>query len=307
MTISDREQAAAKHRTPVDMKPPDSQKGMALVLVLWLVVLLSVLATGHARNVHIETKLASGHIDTARARALAEAGAQRAILDLLMPGTARQWPVDGTVGSFEFDGHDIFIAIRDATGLIDLNSAGSGPLSALISAAGVDQVTQQRIVDAILDWRDADDLTHLHGAEDDDYRAAGLSWTARDDAFASIDELLYVMGMTRDIFDQISPYLTIYSEQSGVNLEYAPPFLVSALTGQEIEVSEDHAADRSQVTGQSASGTFHIYASATTGNSTIFSLETVVQLLSDPERPFAVLYWREPMRTPFPTAERDGT
>jgi general secretion pathway protein K len=280
---------------------------MALVLVLWLVVLLSVLATGHARNAHIETKLASGHIDNAQARALAEAGAQRAILDLLMPDTARQWPVNGTVGSFEFDGHDIFIAIRDATGLIDLNSAGSGPLSALISAAGVDQVTQQRIVDAILDWRDADNLTHLHGAEDDDYRAAGLPWTARDDAFASIDELLYVMGMTRDIFDQVSPYLTIYSESSGVNLEYAPPFLITALTGQEIEAIEDVAAARNRLTSQPGSGTFHIYVSVTTGNSTIFSLETVVQHLSDPERPFAVLYWREPMRTPFPTAERDRT
>jgi general secretion pathway protein K len=267
--------------------PPGSQKGLALVLVLWLVVLLSVLATGHARNARIETSLVSRHIESAQARALAEAGVQRAILDLLMSGTTRQWPVNGTVGSFEFDDHDISIAIRDATGLIDLNTAGSGPLSALISAAGVDQVTQQRIVDAILDWRDADDLTHLHGAEDDDYRAAGLSWTARDDAFASVDELLYVMGMTRDIFDRVSPYLTIYSERSGVNLEYAAPFLITALTGQEIEAIRD--------------------VSATVGDGTIFSLEAVVQVLSDPERPFAVLSWREPMRTPFPASERDRT
>lgn len=307
MNTGKRGKAAAKYRSSACVqKRPGAERGVALVLVLWLVVLLSVIATGHARNAHTETKLASRHIDTAQARALAEAGVQRAILDLLMPGTARQWPVNGTVSSFEFDGHDISIAIRDATGLIDLNSAGSGPLSALISAAGVDQLTQQRIVDAILDWRDANNLTHLHGAEDDDYRAAGLSWTARDDAFASVDELSYVMGMTRDILDRVSPYLTIYSERSGVNLEYAPPFLITALTGQEIEAVGDVPAARNQVTGQPGSGTFHIHVSATVGD-TIFSLETVVQFLSDPERPFVVLYWRQPMRTPFPTSERDRT
>jgi general secretion pathway protein K len=299
------DKAAAKCWLFFDRMPPGSQKGMALVLVLWLVVLLSVLATGHARNARTETSLVSRYIETAQARALAEAGAQRAILDLLTPASARQWPVNGAVSSFRFDGHEISVAIRDATGLLDLNSASSEMLTALVSATGVDQMTQQRIVDAVLDWRDADHLTHLHGAEDDDYRAAGLSWTARDDAFVSIDELSYVAGMTRDIFDQISPYLTIYSEQSGVNLEYAPPFLISALTGQEIEVSEDYAAARSQLTGQPASGTFHINVSATVGDGTTHSLEAVVRLFSDAERPFAVLSWREPMRTPFPSSEKD--
>jgi len=299
------DKTAATHRRPFGRRPPGSQKGMALVLVLWLVVLLSVLATGHARNARIETGLVSRYIETAQARALAEAGAQRAIVDLLMPGTVRQWPVNGTVSSFRFDGHEISVAIRDASGLLDLNSANSEMLTALVSATGVDQMTQQRIVDAVLDWRDADNLTHLHGAEDDDYRAAGLSWTARDDAFVSVDELSYVAGMTSDIFDQISPYLTIYSEQSGVNLEYAPPFLISALTGQEIEVSDDHAAARRPVAGQSASGTFHINVSATVGDGTTHSLEAVVRLFSDPERPFAVLSWREPMRTSFPSSEQD--
>jgi len=301
-----RDGATATYRTPACSNLARSQKGMALVLVLWLVVLLSVLATGHARNVHTETNLVSQQMETAQARALAEAGAQRAILDL-MSGAARQWPTNGTASSFKFDGHDIYIAIRDASGLIDLNSANAELLGALISAAGPDQMTRQRIVDAILDWRDADNLTHLYGAEDDDYHAAGLTWSARDGAFTSVDELLYVMGMTADIFDRVSPYLTIYSERPGVDLEYAPPFLISALTGQEIEVIEDLTAAREQVSNQSRSDTFHIYVSASVGDGTNFSLETVVRLLSDPEHPFAVLYWREPARTTLPTSERGRT
>ncbi len=306
MMICRPEKAAAKCKAAANTKPPGSQKGLALVLVLWLVVLLSVLATGHARNVHMEASLVSRQMETAQARALAEAGAQRAILDL-MSDAARRWPANGTINSFKFDEHDISIAIRDATGLIDLNSANPALLSALISAAGTDQMTRQRIVDAILDWRDADNLTHLYGAEDDDYRAAGLTWSARDGAFASVDELLYVMGMTRDIFDRVSPYLTIYSETSGVDFEYAPSFLISALTGQEIEVIEDVAAARNQVTSQSRSGTFHIYVSATVGDGTNASLEAVVRLLADPERSYAVLCWRESVRMQVPTSERDRT
>jgi general secretion pathway protein K len=277
---------------------------MALVLVLWLVVLLSILATGHARNAHTETQLASGHIDTAKARALAEAGAHRAILDLLMPSAERRWSVDGTLRSFEFDGHRISIAIRDATGLVDVNSASPDLLAALISTADPDETSRRRIVDAILDWRDADDLTHLHGAEDEDYREAGMTWSARDGDFASVDELQYVVGMTRAIFDRVAPYLTVYSGRSGVNLDYAPPFLITALTGQEIAAAEDRTTGRARMTGQRRNGTFHVYVRASAGDRATFSLETVVRLFSEPEGPYDVLYWREAMRTPFPVAQR---
>ena len=307
MTANTRIGTYPRRATAAHSTPPRCQQGMALVLVLWLVVLLSILATGHARNARTEAQLASGHINAAKARALAEGGAHRAILELLMPANEQQWPVDGTVRSFELDGHAVAVAIRNATGLVDLNSASSGVIAALISSAEPDEKSQQRIVDAILDWRDADDLTHLHGAEDDDYRAAGLTWTARDGDFASVDELQYVVGMTRAIFDRIAPYLTVYSKRAGVDLEYAPPSLITALTGREIEAAEDRASGRAQATGQRRNGTFHVYVSASVGDRATFSLETVVRLFSEPEHPYGVLYWRETMRTPFPVPQRTST
>ena len=84
-----------------------------------------------------------------------------------------------------------------------------------------------------LDWRDGDDLSHLHGAEDDDYRAAGMPWTARDGAFETIDELKYLLGMPQQVFDRLAPLLTVYSGSSSLDLEFAPPFLVAALAGDE--------------------------------------------------------------------------
>jgi general secretion pathway protein K len=279
---------------------------MALIIVLWLIVLLGVMAAGHARNVHSDTMLAARQVELAQARALAEAGAQHAIISLLTQNNPQPLPIDGTFAGIEVDGHAVKIAIRDATGLVDLNAAGADLLADLISVSGIDPSTQRDIVDAILDWRDADELRHLHGAEDDDYLAADLGWTARDGAFAAVEELKYVKGVGQDLFDRLVPFITVYSGRPGVNLDYAPPALVSLLTGDHIERS----ARASPATGQAAagsslrgvrSGTYHVYATVAGAGKVVASLEMVVSISATPERPFTILERREPMRAPMPS------
>lgn len=288
-----------------DKRVPNKQRGIALVIVLWVIALLGAIAAGHASNVHSETMLAMQHVESARARALAEAGIQRAILGLLLRNSEREWPVNGTLQQLNIDAHAVDVAVRDATGLVDLNAADTGLLGALLAATGEDTSQQEKLVDAILDWRDADNLSHLHGAEDDDYRAIGFAWTARDAAFASVDELRYIIGMTARRFAKIAPYLTVYSGQSGLNLEYAPSFLISALTGQTVDtagnedgrpLSDNRSGDRTSA----RNGTYHIYSGAS-GNGGVFaSIEAVVNISASAELPFTILYWREPARFYFP-------
>ena len=282
------------------------QEGMALIIVLWLVVLLSVMAAGHARNVHTDTMLASRQLEFAKARAWAEAGVHHAIIELLAQNSAREWPVNGTINTVNIHGHDVGIAIRDATGLVDLNAATADLLAALLGATGTDEAWQQETVDAILDWRDGDNLRHLNGAEDNDYLAAGLVWTARDDAFATIDELKYVLGMRQDIFDKLAPFLTVYSGRSGVNLEYAAPFLVTALTGEYVEPAEQVLSGAGQTgastgTGGARNATYHVYVNAPGAAGVVASIEVVVRISATSDYPFTILDWREPMRPQFPT------
>lgn len=287
---------------------PGQQGGLALVMVLWLIVLLSIVATGHVHNVHTETRLATRHIEVATARALTEAGIQHAILELLVDDQSKPWPLDGTMGQIRFSESNINIAIRDASGLIDLNAANPELLTALVATLDTDSTTQQEIVAAILDWRDADDLLHLNGAEDPDYLAAGHIWSARDGAFASVEELRYVMGMTQQYFDELAPFVTIYSRQAGINIEFAPPFLVAALTGQEIEPVAARQIDaRRAGKSNNGSGTYHIYASTSATDGIGASAEAVIQLLSDDDRPYSILFWREPMRIHFSDDDVAGT
>ena len=286
---------------------PQRQRGMALIIVLWLIVLLGVIAAGHASNVHSETLLAMRHVETAKARVLAEAGIQRAILGLLRQTSGTEWPVNGTLQRLHIDNREVAVAVRDATGLVDLNAADAGLLGALLATTGGDASRQEEIVDAILDWRDSDDLSHLHGAEDDDYSAAGLAWTARDAAFASVDELRYVIGMTPQRFAAVVPYITVHSGQAGLNLEYAPLFLISLLTGRTVDTAAGDGGSTGspdkRLRGRAAArnGTYHVYAGAAGSGGVFASVEAVVNISASDEQPYAILYWREPARFPFPS------
>jgi len=51
-----------------------SQRGFALLLVIWVLAILAVLAAGFAAGTRSETRVARNLLDAAQARALAEAG-----------------------------------------------------------------------------------------------------------------------------------------------------------------------------------------------------------------------------------------
>ena len=270
----------------------DRQRGIVLVVVLWLVVLITVIGSSHARNMRIETTLAFNHVGTAKARALAEAGINRAIMELFVSNTDTRWPLNGTARQIQLDSGRVNIAIRDASGLLDLNTADPAQLEAVLEAAGTEEATRLRLVDAILDWRDKDSLRRLHGAEDNDYRHAGLDWGARDGLFASVDELRYVLDMTHELFERLAPYLTVHSGQSDVNLKYAPPWLFSALTSRELEGTESLAGRDTQ-----PAGPFHITAWATSHSGARASVEAVLSIARTGEQPYTILSWHEPARS----------
>jgi general secretion pathway protein K len=260
--------------------------------VLWLVVLLTVIGASHARNMRIETSLAFNHVSTARARALAEAGINRAIMELFVSDTTTRWPLDGTARQIQLDSGNVNIAILDASGLLDLNKADAAQLEAVLKAAGAEEALSQELTDAILDWRDKDQLRRLHGAEDNDYRHAGLNWGARDGLFASIDELRYVLGMTHELFERLAPYLTIHSGRANVNLKYAPPWLYSVLTGKEREPADSLAGEDTQ-----SAGPYHISAWATSNSGSRASVEVVLRIARTDEQPYKILSWHEPARS----------
>jgi len=285
-------------RPAIRATAPNPQRGIALVLVLWLLVLLTVIAVSHARNVRLEIRLAYNQLEHTRARALAEAGMNRAIMELLVRGDMPRYPVDGTVNRIAIDHHMVSFSMRNASGLVDLNTAQPALLDALMTAAGVDEAKRADLVDAILDWRDSDDLRHLHGAEDSEYRHAGLAWGVRNGPFSSVDELRYVLGMTGALYQRLLPYLTVYSGYGGIRLEFAPPTLVALLTGADdgTAATFSPSAPPAGAATTGADGVYHIIAWAGDDAGTRATLEAVVRITARDSTPYVILSWREPVR-----------
>ncbi len=67
------------------MKIANNQKGIALVIVLWMLALLTIMATGYSRMMRTETMLTANLVRSAQANALAEAGINQAIIELFKP------------------------------------------------------------------------------------------------------------------------------------------------------------------------------------------------------------------------------
>lgn len=269
------------------------QQGIALVMVLWLLVLMTVIASSHSRNIRTETRLASNHVESGKARNLAEAGVYHAIMEMLVDDANERWSVNGSINRIRFDDGETAIAIRDARGLVDINTARGAVLDTLLTGAGVeDQKQRQQLIDAILDWRDKDHLKHLHGAEDDDYRHAGLSWAARDDLFTSVEEFRYILGMTNSLFEQLAPYLTVYSGKQDIRLDYAPPWLAGVFSNNQ------NVSPTGKSPAAVGDSTFHVNVVATTMGGTTASLDAVVLITPRGNEPYKILSWRTPARSP---------
>ena len=138
-------------------------------MVLWLVVLLTVIAASFATHSRVETRMAGNLVQAHKARQLLRTGLNRALLELMAGSGDQHWRFNGEIHELQQGQGRLRIAIRNAAGLVDLNRASRDTLFKLFTL--IDSSTEQRarLLDALGDWRDADDLKRLHGAEDGDY------------------------------------------------------------------------------------------------------------------------------------------
>ena len=100
---------------------------------------------------------------------------------------------------------------------IDINFAADVLLKGLLqNVGGLDTDAAQHVLEAILDWRDADDLRRPNGAEAADYRAAGLKYVPTNGRFESAGELQRVLGVTPGLMARIGDSITVYSRTAGI-------------------------------------------------------------------------------------------
>ena len=274
-------------------------RGAALMLVLWLIVLLAGLVAAFALSARIEymqgRTLQAGVVAGQAARA----GLEFAMTRVADPDPLLQWTPDGRVHSWTFDGAAIEVRIVDESGKVDLNGADAILLSNLLRVVGADPAQADAVAAAILDWRDADDMTQPQGgAEDPQYAAAGLPYGAKDAPFETVAEVLQVLGMTPALFARIEPHLTVHTGLPAPDTRFAAGPVLQAvgidpepvLAGRERPV-----APQDGLFVGSGSGTYSIDSRAQLGDGRHATLRAVVRSGASgvPGAAFTVLRWEE--------------
>jgi general secretion pathway protein K len=285
------------------------QRGIAVIIVLWLTIMLTVIASGFAFSMRSEALGARNALSVAQARTAADGAVDRMAFELSRPRYPSAWVSDGQAHTWSEGDVTVTATAVDESARIDLNAAPDALLKGLLEhVAGTDPETTSKIVDAILDWRDPDDNRRPNGAEEADYRLAGLKQKPANAPFETVTEVSRVMGVTPAIYARIADSLTVQSRQPGVNAQLAPRDVLLAMPTASPEAVDAYIAQRTDalanklavppfppaanyVAGAVPVWRIRVVASAPDG--VTFIREAVVRPSGDARRPLLTLTWQE--------------
>ncbi|MGE4490399.1 MAG: general secretion pathway protein GspK [Kiritimatiellales bacterium] len=198
----------------------DPRSGSALLIVLGVIAILAVLVAGFGRGLKADLSATSGFYDEVRNTELARSALAAAEIELSNDGTMYADVLGNVYFVTEEEDYESEIeekmlcrqGIQLGRGMfsyriimkpyaLGINELSSGAWERFFElACGMDEGDERSaLVDAILDWRDADNNARDSGAEEDFYQELDPPRHCRNDDFETVEELLLVNGMTPDL------------------------------------------------------------------------------------------------------------
>lgn len=221
------------------MRPPERERGAALLTVLLLVAVIAVMAATALERLRLSTRLAANAVAldaargyayaaetlaTTRVTALLRQAGDRVTLDGGWSGRPFGLPIPGgTATARVVDGGNclnlnaLVSRLPDGTSVANpLAVAQFARLLRLLRLSG-----GEGIAAATADWIDGDDAALPGGAEDDSYRGYRTAGTAMADA----SELRAVRGVSADVYRAVRPWVCTLptAERSVININTLLP------------------------------------------------------------------------------------
>src|SRR5579859_5543927 len=97
----------------------DRERGFALIVVVWFLVLLAAIGTYMMANARSETALAHNVIAAAKAEAVADAAVALSVYNQSEPDARKKFRLDGTPYSFPLPGGRVTLRLFDETAKIN--------------------------------------------------------------------------------------------------------------------------------------------------------------------------------------------
>lgn len=237
------------------------QKGMALVLVLYLSVILTTLiaaVTYNTKNAISVTALLTDKVkaefaaNSAKSELLFHLFTNPQILNGIRQPQQQQESFLDKINfqgiPFEFDS-EVSISISDNSGKLPIHSSNQQRLYELIRRSGYEPDDARSISDAIGDWIDTDSFSRASGAERSDYSGAG----PRNQNLEHLSELLAIQGVDETLYNKISDSLQLYGRDQVAGF-YASSTLLAALTSPLISQRVAEKREQGTMTSREFSG-----------------------------------------------------
>lgn len=218
---------------------PKRDEGVALLLTLLFVVLLTALVVEYVYETQVETAVVDANLRDFEATTAAKSGVMAGLSLIIadtyaLPGTAAaegqaaslsNGSAEALSGGIAYDSLDepwaygvpfqpfndavMECSIADEYGKLNLNAlfgrrSESGQadqtLEQTLRYLFTERGAEDDVTDAILDWLDPDDDPRPLGAEYDYYQSLETPYTCKNGPMTSVEELLLVRGMTPEIY-----------------------------------------------------------------------------------------------------------
>lgn len=210
-----------KHSPAIDTRPSArrTDDGFALLSVIWIAGILATAAFVATSATSSRLRTVDALIANAEAEAAADAGVSLAIAAIAARGHSNQGTAFYTpvLVCRLNDRTALRVDVSDEAGKIDLNFASDGILRAVMTGLGWSPVVTDARIAGLHDYIDADNDARTGQGEDTQYKNAGRPSGPRNGPLSSIFELGQVLGFDAASANQLYPYVTVHSGQSGVD------------------------------------------------------------------------------------------
>ncbi len=227
------------------------EKGFVLIFAIWVLGFLTILAVGIAAGIRQKIVLLKKLDQRDRICHLLDASVKYSTLYISSQLSSSNWvytpnvkknlhnnPVDLGQYSLGDDHADIaytlaeqgeLFGVVDEERKINLNFTNADVLSALIEKVlGLKVEDAQKLARALLDWRQYGESEVKGFFSDEYYSNLNEPYVKKDGNYETLDEILLVKGMTKEWYEKLIDYVTIYGDGK-VNINTASAEVLSAL------------------------------------------------------------------------------